>query len=52
MKARVPVLIKDPSVSQWKEVPLAEPFKVEDEDFFLDGPVTRRVAVVDFDPRT
>ncbi len=52
MKARVPVLIKDPSVAQWKEVPLAEPFTVEEEDFFLDGPVTRRVAVVDFHPDT
>ncbi len=50
MKARVPVLIKDPSVSNWKGVPLAELFTVEDEDFFLDGPVTRRVAVIDFDP--
>ena len=52
MKAKVPVLIKDPSVSEWKEVPLSEQFTVEDEDFFLDGPVTRRVAVVDFDPRS
>lgn len=52
MKARVPVLIKDPSVSDWKGVPLAEPFTVEEEDFFLDGPVTRRVAVIDFDPAT
>jgi hypothetical protein len=52
MKARVPVLIKDPSVSEWKGVPLAEPFTVDDEDLFLDGPVTRRVAVIDFDPAT
>ena len=50
MKARVPVLIKDPSVAQWKEVPLAEPFTVE--DVFLDGPVSPRVAVLDFDPAT
>jgi len=50
MRVQVPVLIKDPSVSQWKDLPLAEPFEIENEDVYLDGPVSRRVAVLDFEP--
>ncbi|MFC1825483.1 hypothetical protein ACFL9T_22450 [Thermodesulfobacteriota bacterium] len=49
MKVSVPVLVKDPEVAKWKDVPLVENFTIESEDRFLDGPVTRRVAVLDFD---
>lgn len=49
-RVRVPVLIKDPDVSQYKDVPLFENFYVKTEDAFLDGPVSRRIAVLDFEP--
>jgi hypothetical protein len=52
MKVRVPVLVKDRSVAQYKDIPVFENFTIEDEDIFLDGPVGRRVAVLDFDPKT
>jgi hypothetical protein len=52
MKVRLPVMIKDTMHSEYLGVPLTENWFVEDEDFFLDGPVTRRVAVLDFDPAT
>jgi len=52
MKVRVPVLVKDPDVARWKDVPLFENFVIENEDVFLDGPIGRRVAVLDFDPQS
>jgi hypothetical protein len=52
MKVSVPVLVKDPEVANWKGVPLVENFTIAMEDRFLDGPVTRRVAVLDFDDTT
>ena len=52
MKVRLPVLVKDPEVANFKGVAPVEWFTVESEDFFLDGPVSRRVAIVDFDPDT
>lgn len=52
MKIKVPVLVKDPSTPLMKGVEQTEPFVAEDEDedICLDGPVTRRIAVLDFDP--
>lgn len=52
MKVRIPVLTKDPSVARWKGVPMYETYTIDGEDVFLDGPVSRRVAILDFDPRT
>ena len=49
MKVKVPVLIKDPEVSRYKDLPLVEDFVVEQEELFLDGPVSRRLAILDFD---
>ena len=49
MKVKVPVLIKDPEVSRYKDLPLVEDFVVEREELFLDGPVSRRLAILDFD---
>ena len=49
MKVKVPVLIKDPEVAQYKDLPLVEDFVVEQEELFLDGPVSRRLAILDFD---
>lgn len=50
-KVRVPVMIQDPSTSRSTGEALIEHFEFTD-DFFLDGPVSRRVAVLDFDPET
>jgi hypothetical protein len=50
MKVRLPVLVNDPEVAQYKDIPPVDWLTVEGEDVFLDGPVCRRVAVVDFDP--
>src|SRR5687768_3955721 len=52
MRIRVPVLVKDPDVARYKGVPLTETFVIEGEDVFLDGPVSPRIAVLDFDPAT
>ena len=52
MKVRVQVLVKDPDVARWKDVPLFENFVIDSEDVFLDGPIGRRVAVLDFDPQS
>jgi hypothetical protein len=52
MKVRVPVMIQDEFTSAFKGMRLVEPFTIKGEEFFLDGPVTKRVAVLDFDPAT
>jgi hypothetical protein len=49
MKVRLPLMVQDPAM---KGVALVERFRTETEPFFLDGPVTRRVAVLDFDEET
>src|SRR2546427_2158052 len=51
MKVRIPVMVQDRWTAMQKGLPPTEEVTVE-EDFFLDGPVTRRVAVLDFDPKT
>jgi hypothetical protein len=51
VKVRVPVMVKDPEVARWKDVPMLDWFTL-DEEFVLDGPVSRQVAVVDFDPKS
>jgi len=52
MKVDLPVMIQDPRTSQLEGIKPVEGFHADREDFFLDGPVTRRLAVVDFDPET
>jgi hypothetical protein len=52
LRARVPVLVQDPSVSGHEGIEPTENVDILDEDFFLDGPVARRIAVLDFDPDT
>lgn len=51
VKIRLPVMVKDPQVAKWKQVPNLDWFTI-DEEFVLDGPVSRQVAVVDFDPKS
>jgi hypothetical protein len=48
----VPIIVKDPEVSDRKGVAATEPFLIPSEDVFLDGPVSPRVAVIDFDETT
>src|SRR5262245_41688855 len=56
MKIRLPTVIKDPRTSQLLNLkkPI-EQYQLElepdDSEFFLDGPVGRRVAALDFDPK-
>jgi len=52
MKVYLPVMIQDPRTSQLEGIKPVEGFHADREDFFLDGPVIRRLAVVDFDPET
>lgn len=49
-EAEVELLTQDASVSAAKGMALREPCTLRDDSYFLDGPVCRRVAVVDFDP--
>ncbi|HEX6096010.1 MAG TPA: hypothetical protein VF432_06785 [Thermoanaerobaculia bacterium] len=49
--ASVPMLVADPAVCAARRLPHFEDVDL-DGDFFLDGPVTRRVAVLDFDEKT
>lgn len=50
MKVKVPILVQDQWAAQREGIDLIEKYFIEDEDFFLDGPVTKRIAIVDFDP--
>jgi hypothetical protein len=52
MKVRVPLMIMDPAGSQLGIDRLVEDWTGIEEDHYLDGPVTPRVAVVDLDPDT
>lgn len=52
MKARLPMMLDDPQTSKHAGLDDFEMFETRDEDFFLDGPVSRRVAVLDFDAAT
>lgn len=51
MKVKFPLLIQDQLVAQLKDMRPVEVISHE-EDFFLDGPVTKRVAILNFDPET
>lgn len=52
MKIRVPYLIQDPRIIASSVLEPIEKYTFESEVFCLDGPVTRRVAVLDFDEST
>src|SRR5688572_20746648 len=51
MKIKLPLLIQDQLTAQIKDMPSIQDDYYE-EDFFLDGPVTKRVAILNFDPET
>jgi hypothetical protein len=53
MEVSVPMMIQDPLVTNIRGMMRpTEGFIIKREPFFLDGPVSRRVAVLDFDPET
>ena len=52
IRVEVPLVVKDPLVTDSKDVPPMEAFVIAGEDFFLDGPIARRVALLDFDSKT
>jgi hypothetical protein len=51
MKIRVPIFVQDRWAAEREKIDTLENIDIED-DFFLDGPTTRRLAVLDFDPDT
>ena len=52
MRVRAPLMIQDPEISQMEVGRLVEDWLKIDEDHYLDGPVTPRVAVIDLNPNT
>ena len=50
--ARVWTLLKDLTITDFKELPSAEPVTIRGEPGFFDGPVGARVAVLDFSPES
>ena len=52
MKIKIPLMIQDPRTSRIEGKKLVEGFHPELETFFLDGPINKRVAVLDFSPKT
>src|SRR5688572_19911978 len=52
MKIRLPLMIQDPLVAGPGAKRLTDGWDGASEPFYLDGPVTRRVAVLDFDAKT
>lgn len=52
MKLKVPVIVKDPEVSEFKDIRPTEDVEITSESSFLDGPTSPRVAILDFGPKT
>ena len=50
-RIEVPMMVDDARFAPQGRGSATEVVGIE-EDFFLDGPVSRRVAVLDFDPKT
>lgn len=50
MKARIPLMIQDRMTSRMKGLKPTEGFVPDLEEFYLDGPISRQIAVLDFDP--
>ncbi|MBN1658529.1 MAG: hypothetical protein JXA93_09025 [Anaerolineae bacterium] len=52
MRIRLPIMIQDPKLMRYEGVDRLMEYPYFEEPFFLDGPVARQVAVLDFDPTT
>jgi hypothetical protein len=51
MRVRIPLMIQDPATARHKGMESLYENVFVEEDFFLDGPITKRVAVLDFCPK-
>ncbi|MFX1238040.1 MAG: hypothetical protein ACFFAS_04110 [Promethearchaeota archaeon] len=51
MKIKLPLMIQDPSLKDTEMDKWYEGFHPDKEEFYLDGPVSKRLAVIDFDPK-
>lgn len=51
-KALIPLMLQDPLVYVQEELEKPNEGYVAIQEFFLDGPVSKRVAVIDIDPET
>lgn len=52
MDITLPMMIQDQASARKHAMQLTEDVVIRGEPFYLDGPITRRVAILDFDPRT
>ncbi len=52
MKVEFPLLIEDQLTTQMKGIEPVEYLREHREDFFLPGPVTKRVAILNFGTRS
>jgi len=52
MKIKIPLMIQDPLTSTLQDIEPTEGFHPDNEEFFLDGPTSKRIAVLDFSPET
>jgi hypothetical protein len=52
MRVLVPLMIQYPSTARYKGMKATYERIYIDEDYFLDGPVTRRIAVLDLCPQS
>ena len=50
MKVTLPMMVQDQALANVSK--LAEGFEITTEPYFLDGPITERIAIVDFDEKT
>lgn len=50
MKATLPMMVQDQALAGVSK--LAEGFAITTEPYFLDGPITERIAIIDFDEKT
>ena len=49
MRVELPYLVQDQLTSARKGMRAIESFRYEGDEYFLDGPVSRRIAILDFD---
>jgi hypothetical protein len=52
MRIRLPIMIQDPKLMRYEDVSRLMEYPYFEEPFFLDGPISRQVAILDFDPAT
>lgn len=52
MDIQIPIMIQDLQTAVQKGIPPVQNIILKGEDFFLDGPVSRSVAVLDFEPES